>query len=135
MGIYLRNLTRPTKSANLSNCLPARETMNGRIRILFYFLIEFWAGCVCRVDARPLDHLIINIKNIYIYNDLPILHFLTRLSHSPSEINSLSVSPPLSPPSKLSPSLSLLYSQPSLFVLIVLFWFWVFVEEVVGGER
>jgi hypothetical protein len=57
VGIYPRNPTRPTKPADPSNRPPARETINGRIRILFYFLIGFRAGrgfhVFGRVDTRP----------------------------------------------------------------------------------
>jgi hypothetical protein len=109
VGIYPRNPTRPTKPADPINRPPARKTINGRIRILFYFLIGFRAGLgfhvFGRVDTRPPDHLIINIKNIYkILNP----HFLTRLSPT------LKSQPP---------SLSLPYSQSSLFVFFFFFFF------------
>jgi hypothetical protein len=66
VGIYPRNPTHPTKPADLSNRLPAHETINGQIQILFYFLIGFQAGygfhVFGRIDIRLPNHLIINIK-------------------------------------------------------------------------
>jgi hypothetical protein len=101
--------------ADPSNRLPARETINGWIWILFYFVIRFWAGRGFHVFGRvPPDHLIINIKKkyiyIYIYNPkLPMTH--TSLTFSPDSLTHplsqflnhsvpLWVSPPLSTPLK-----------------------------------